>query len=340
MAIGLGGYLIGVAYVAFVSFSEAGQGFLWPGYVLLGAAATVACAAIGHGVGRATGSRFGAPAAAGAGCLVLMMAFSSLIGLTSDGNAALGDPAYSVAADALAARVLLAIGLALTAVLVAPLLSAGHDLWVPALRRWAAGAFSVAVVVAAVVVMPLSQNVLEARATPAEPLCSATVSKVCLWPEDRKYLGDVTALALRAERLPALFRVPSAFYEQGLQPRTDAGDFSLDNGSVSDGLMWFVAATMEGDVWASTFGSRACFPPSMSEASYSKLQHAALLLTQWLTTRIFGGVQPSAVFGGPPGVDPVAVGHLAEEPEATQAAFAATQARVQNQYACRAHAQQ
>lgn len=280
-AIGLGGYLTGLAYVAVASFSRAGPGFLWPGYVLLGAAATIACAAIGHGVGRVTGSRFGAPVAAGAGCLVLMMAFSSLIGLTSDGNAVLGDPAYSVAPDALASRAGLALGLALTAALVPSFLGGGRDRWRPALRRWPAGIIGVAVVVAAVVMMP-SQDVLKARAAPADPLCSATAPRVCLWPEDRKYLDEVSALASRAGRLPSLLRVPRTFYEQGLQPRTGAtgaSGFSLDNGSVSDGLMWFVASSMEGDVWAATFGSRACLPPSMSEASYGKLQHAAFLLT-------------------------------------------------------------
>lgn len=104
--------------------------------------------------------------------------------------------------------------------------------------------------------------------------------------------------------------------------------------------MWFVATNMEGDIWTSTFGARTCFPASMSQGTYNRLEHAAFLLTQWLTTRIFGGAQPPTVFGGPPGVDPVTVGHLAKEPETTQTAFAATQARVQKQYACGAHAPQ
>ena len=339
-AVGLGGYLVGVAYVALASISRAGPGFVWPGYLLLGAAVTIACAAIGHGVGRATGSLFGAPVVAGAGCLVLMMAFSSLLGLTSQGNVVLGDPAYSVTPDAIATRALLALGLAAAAVTVPSLVGRGPGRWRPTLQSWSGGAVGLTAVAAATLLLP-THNVLEVRASPADPVCSATVPKVCLWPEDRKYLDDVTALALRAERLPPLFRVPRAFYEQGLQPHTalnDANDFSLDNGSVSNGLMWFVAITMEGDVWTSTFGARACFPASMSQNSYNTLEHAAFLLTQWLTTRIFGGVQPPTVFGGPPGVDPVAVGHLAKEPEATQVAFAAAQARVQDQYACRAHA--
>ena len=129
--IGLVGYLAGLAYVALVSFSQAGPGFLWPGYVLLGAAAIVAGAAIGHAVGRVSGSRFGAPVAAGAGCLVLMMAFSSLLGLTSTGDSVLGDPAYSVAPVSLASRALLGVGLASSAILLPSLIGWGSDRWRP-----------------------------------------------------------------------------------------------------------------------------------------------------------------------------------------------------------------
>lgn len=335
--IGLVGYLTGVAYAAFASFAQAGPGFLWPGYVLLGAAATVACAAIGHIAGRVTGSRFGAPVAAGGGCLILMMAFSSLLGLTGNGNAVAGDPAFAVKPVALATRLLLGLGLTATAVSLPSLLGRGTGRWQPELQRWSAGAVGVAVVAAAAALTP-TQQVLQARAAPAAPDCTATVPRICLWPEDRSYLKDVTALAVRAGQLPpGEFRVPATFYEQGVEPGDSSG-FSLDFGSVSDN-MWFVATAMTYDVMSSTFGSQACFPPSMSQVSYDKLHQSSFLLVQWLSTRIFGGPQPSTVFGGPPGVDPIAIGRLAKEPEAAQAAFVRTQATVQDKYVCKAHAQ-
>jgi hypothetical protein len=334
--IGLVGYLAGVAYAAFASFAQAGPGFIWPSYLLLGAAATVACAAIGHIAGRVTGSRFGAPIAAGAGCLVLMMAFSSLLGLTDNGNAVVGDPAFSVKPAALDTRLLLGLGLTATAVTVPSLLGWKAGRWQPELQRWSAGALGVAVVVAAVALIP-TQQVLQARAAPTAPDCTATVPRMCLWPEDRSYLKDVTALAVRAGQLPPdQFRVPGTFYEQGVGVGDSSG-FSLDYGSVSDN-MWFVASAMAYDVLSSTFGSQACFPPSMSKVSYDNLEQSSLLLVQWLSTRIFGGPQPSTVFGGPPGVDPIAIGRLAKEPEAAQAAFVRTQATVKAKYVCKAYA--
>jgi len=334
--IGLVGYLTGVAYAAFASVAQAGPGFLWPGYLLLGAAATAACAAIGHIAGRVTGSRFGAPVAAGGGCLILMMALSSLLGLTENGNAVGGDPAFAVKPVALDTRLLLGLGLTATAVTLPSLFGLRAGRWRPELQRWSAGAVGVAVVAAAAALMP-TQQVLQERAAPTAPDCTATVPRICLWPEDHFYLKDVTALAVRAGQLPPGLRVPAAFYEQGVKA-DDSSGFSLDFGSVSDN-MWFVASAMAYNVMSSTFGPKACFPSSMSQISYDKMQQSGLLLVQWLSTRIFGGPQPSTVFGGPPGVDPTAIGRLAKEPEAAQAAFVRTQATVQDKYLCKAHAQ-
>lgn len=101
---------------------------------------------------------------------------------------------------------------------------------------------------------------------------------------------------------------------------------------------FLAASDMAWGVYVSTFGARSCMPPSMSQASYGKLEHASFLLTQWLTTRIFDGPQPPTVFGGPPGVNPIAIGRLAKKSEAAQVAFARAQASVQKQYVCRAHA--
>lgn len=347
--IGLAGYLAGVAYVAVVTFSQAAPGFLWPGflwpgYLLLGAAATIACAAIGHAAGRITGSRFGAPVAAGAGCLVLMMAFSSLFGLSNFGDTFLGDPAFSVATGALAVRALLTAGLAASAVMVPSLLGWGPGRWRPGLARWSAGALAVTAAVAGATLMPTGK-LLAARTAPSHLVCSATVPRVCVWPEDRVYLKYVAAMAVRAGRLPSgLFSVPRTFYEKGLQPGTlfpvpsGPQSFSLDIGGISGGGLWFVAADMEGAVYASTFGSQSCLPPSMTQASYDRLEHASFLLSQWLTTRIYGGPQPPTVFGGPPGVDPIAIGRIAREPEPAQAAFARAQAQIQAHYDCGPHA--
>jgi hypothetical protein len=333
-----------VAYVAAASLSQAGPGFLWPGYGLVGAAATVACTAIGHLAGRVTGSRFGAPVAAGAGCLVLMLAFSSLFGLTAQGNPDFGDPAFFVAAGALAARMLLAAGLAGAAATVPSLLGRGPFRWRPAAPRRTAGVLAVTAVVAGAALLPAGP-VLAACAVPADPACSATVPRACVWPADRVYLKEVAAMAVRAGHLPpGLFRVPATFYEQGLRPGTlvfvPGGPigFSLDGVSASNGGLWFVAQSMEGSVYAMTFGPRACFPGSISNAAYNRLLHASFLLSQWLTTRIYGGPQPPTVFGGPPGVSPVAIGHLAEAPEPAQAAFARAQAQIQAHYDCKSHA--
>jgi hypothetical protein len=49
---GLVAYLVGMVAAAAVSAPDAGPGFLWPGYVVLGACVIVASAAVGHVAGR------------------------------------------------------------------------------------------------------------------------------------------------------------------------------------------------------------------------------------------------------------------------------------------------
>ncbi|MCP2313316.1 DUF7224 domain-containing protein [Kitasatospora paracochleata] len=302
---GLVAYAAGTLVAAAVTVRQAGPGFLWPGYLLLGAGVVVLCASVGHLVGRWFPSGIAVPVIAGLSCFVALAAVG--------GPGALGffvlsgAPYITVVPGALVARLVLAAAVAALAVFVprptGPVFRGASRIL---------ALCSVAVVLLAVVGVRAAGPVRELRAAPSSQLCTGTTPKICVWPEQRKYLPQFEAMANRAAALPAeLIKSPASFHEQGLRGGGERdGDFSI-----SEGSMWEAAVGI-GMVIGNASEPRACegANPAASEQRFQ----AMFEIDSWITARIAGGGQPADRHGGPPGVDQAEIARLVTTPEAHQ----------------------
>ncbi|MFF1404998.1 ABC transporter permease [Streptomyces sp. NPDC058294] len=242
-------YVVGALVAAAVSYRDAGPGFLWPSYLLLGAALIVLCIAVGHIAGRWFPSAFATPVISGLACFLVVTMNG---GPTKAGLFVLsGAPAVEVTPGRLAVR----WGFALSAVAVAaltPRMLSGYtgERGTLIARLPAIGSSALAVVCLAGVLT--AGPVQTARANPSAPTCTRTEPKICVWPEERMYLPRLEALARRVAELPPVIKSPSAFYEEGLRGgKGQDTDFSIFEGS-----MWEVADSMSIAI------SRASTPPS------------------------------------------------------------------------------
>ncbi|WP_441251317.1 ABC transporter permease [Kitasatospora sp. McL0602] len=319
-------YLIGAAAAAAVSLSDAGPGFLWPGYLLLGFGVMIGCAGLGHVVGRWSSSPYAASAVCGLGCFV----FLGWVGNPSalDLFMLSGDPFIKVAVSPLLVRLALGCGLAAIAVLVArpTFRRHGRGRWqtTPA-RRFTALGVVVAFVLAAVAVGPAGRIRVQ-RAAAANPVCSETVPRVCLWPEDRKYLPEATAMAARMSKIPAgMFTVPGDFYEQGLRS-SQPNDFYILEGSLWDPAISMGSAIVQSEI-----------PPlclAVDNETMERIGLASGELSMWLAARIYGAGRPVNMHGGPPGVDMEFIARLTTQPEEAQIAWAQQRLQTLHSVSC------
>ncbi|MFD4394318.1 ABC transporter permease [Kitasatospora sp. NPDC058478] len=315
---GIVAYIAGILSAALVSYRDAGPGFLWPGYLLLGTSVLVLCIALGHAVGRWFPSVFASPVVCGLGCFVVLAATAGPSGL---GLFLLsGPPASTTSAGAVAVRLLIACLAVSLVVLV--------DRPVKAERKRIEGAWpervtalgcAVAVVALGAVYGPMGP-VQVRRSAPEASLCTASQPKICVWPEQRKYLPQLEAMATRAAQLPrGLIISPPVFYERGLKNSTVEESFTIREGS-----MWEVAISM------SILIVNASTPSCVAKTSddQGKILTADFELDSWVAARITGSGQPSDVHGGPPGVDQEAIGRLIMQSETAQNNWA--QERIQS----------
>ncbi|MCS0602515.1 ABC transporter permease [Streptomyces sp. LP11] len=311
-------YAVGAAVAAAVSYHDAGPGFLWPGYLLLGGALIVVCIALGHLAGRWFPSAFATPVISGLACflVVTMNGGPSKAGLF----VLSGAPDVEVSPGRLAVR----WGLALSAVAVAVLTPRTLPGYIGARGTLIARlpAIGTSVLALACLAGVLTAGPVQtARAEPGSPTCTRTEPKICVWPEERKYLPRLEAMAARVSALPAVITSPSEFHEQGLRGGKGQDiDFSIFEGS-----MWEVADSMSIAV------SRASTPP-FCQASDSGAEDRRMMayfeLDSWLAARISGAGQPSDIHGGPPGVDQKAIARLIKRPEPAQENWAKKRIKV------------
>lgn len=197
---GVAGYLPGVVLAGVVSVPEAGPGFLWPSYLLLGACMVVLCTSIGHLAGKVWSSRFVPP------LVVAVCMFGMLFTRQLFEFYVLSAPVQvEISALALIARGAVTL-LAATLAVVMPI--AGQTIgWGPDPRA-VISAGTVAAV-AGLVLVPFGGPLRVDRAAPDDPLCSDGSPRVCVWPESRKYLGPIGEMAARLAALPPdLIKVP------------------------------------------------------------------------------------------------------------------------------------
>ncbi|MEU5386809.1 ABC transporter permease [Kitasatospora cineracea] len=307
---GLAAYAVGVVAAVAVTAPEGGPGFWWPGYVLLGAVLVTGCTALGHLAGRGARSLITVPVVCTLGCLVFLGMFGSAAEGAGTGvglSVLSGYPSRTVAVWSLLARAVTVLALAGLAVAggrqVRTDRSAGQ--WRGRALGTAGGVLALA---GAVVLWAAAGPLLVQRPVSAHPLCTTGVPKICVWPENQKYLPELQAMSERAGTLPAgRFRVPAQFLEEGL----DGGPLGVGNGFyLREGESWEVATAMGIQTVEATI------PPACRRADTAQWE-----LIAWTIARIAGHGVPATVHGGPPGVDPEAIGRLVTEPEDVQLAW-------------------
>ena len=303
---GLAAYLPGVVLAAVVSAPIAGPGFLWPSYLLLGVCMVVLCTSIGHLAGKLSASRYVPPLVVAA-CMFGMMFTRQLFELY-----VLSAPVQvRVSATALAARGGLAV---LLAVLAVALPRAGR---VPGwgVRPGAARTAGAAALVAGFVLVPLAGPLRVDRPAPEQPVCSAGSPRVCVWPESRKYLQPIAAMAARVAALPSdVIEVPEVIYEAGVRGGMRSGEILRIEGDASvpgDLALAVQAQSLEG-----------CRPAAGREEPYYRER---LTLLHYLTLRALGPGHAVSPADAPPGVDGEKIAAVVRSAESAQAAWVRAQ---------------
>ncbi|MBP2708164.1 hypothetical protein JOL79_30735 [Microbispora sp. RL4-1S] len=300
-------YALGAALAAATSLREAGPGFLWPRYLLLGASTLLLSASAGHLAGKLLPGRV-APTLAVAGLVVLLSIYGSprleLVVLS-------GMPQVELAPLALGSRFLLAGVLALIAV-VLPGIAPKGEAWRSRSRQAGMTGSAVLAVGSCVIAMTAAGPLRVNRPAPHTPLCSADTPRVCLWPDNAKYLPQVAAMASRLAALPAgLFRPPDTFYERGVLPgRPPLSGFLIIRGvsSVPDAL-------------AGSILERTLPLCDLTESDAPAYFRQFWPIHQWLSVRAYGSRFPAFMKGGPPGVDMEEIYNVVHRPEADQTAW-------------------
>lgn len=290
-------YLTGAVAAAAVSLADAGPGFLWPGYVLLGAGVITACAAVGHFVGRRSRSPVVSPVICGLACFVVIAAAGGHNGLELFFLS--GPPQLGLDPLPLTARMLIALLLLLFAVFAPVPPPRGAARWRGARPRTAVACWAT-VMAAALMALPAVGPVRVERTASEGPLCSSGVPRVCLWPENRKYLPELSAMAERLAGIPQDWvRPPDSFHERGLRP--DGPDAVAGGFDTTEGQMWFAAVTMASATKKHSLEpSQPCDPRRSPEAEQAYAASDELWL--WLQFRALGTTgDPQMRISGPQG---------------------------------------
>ncbi|MFD3759098.1 ABC transporter permease [Streptomyces sp. NPDC058622] len=307
-------YVLGAAAAAAVTVPEGGPGFLWPGYLLLGASTIVACTAIGHAVGRLSTSVIAAPVICGLACFVAIGALGSPDQL---GFYVLsGSPARKLSESALLSHLALALFLAAFAVLGPSVFRRKSGLRTAAAPARAAGLAAITAVFASLVALVSAGPVQVDRENTGTPLCSSGAPRVCLWPEDRTYLPEVTAMVKRLDAIPQdWIKMPQTFHEAGLRPWSEA---SANDFEIIEGNLWFVSPNLAGAIMRDSIPMRC---EQWREDSLERLSAATFEIQTWLEFRANGPNERKGIHGGPPGVDFAAIEKISKEGEPAQKAW-------------------
>ena len=310
---GLTAYGLGIATATLVTWlSNPDAGFLWPGYVILGAALLIGFAAAGHLVGRWWKAPFAAPAVSGL-CGFLAIAWFGQprqLGLfVLDGS-----PFYGISWRAVIVRMAIAICLTGAAVtLKQPRIRRVTTVWTTPHIKATQVCMSLVLLVS-LAGLRLAGPVQTVRSIPSKPICTNAKPRICFWPEDSKYLPAAESMAVRITRLASFgFTVPDSFYERGLR----GPDHGTDDFYVLDGSLWDASITLAGQVTTSAIPKDCPLGKRQVHFSNSSLQEIGEL-NMWVTMYIFNGGQPADMHGGPPGVDLNGVARILSWPQQQQ----------------------
>ncbi|MEU4096684.1 ABC transporter permease [Streptomyces sp. NPDC026673] len=280
LTLGFLAYGIGCLTAAAVSLEDAGPGFLWPSYLLLGASTLIIFSSVGHLAGRWWPSVAFTPIVCALGCFVSMLA------LPFKFNVLAGPPDTYIRPLPVAIRLLLALALAVLAV-TAPPLRRKVERQMPRRKLprhiHAVAVGSVVCSLTALAAIPAAGELrVERPASAAAPLCDRvdeSAPRVCVWPEHQKYLPELTRMARRLGQ-PTLpwIKVPDEFNEYGLQ-RTERGDRGFD---ITEGHVRAAAIAMAHQVFTASFGR--CGPPHKERRAWQAFDNIHL----WLEYQAMG----------------------------------------------------
>lgn len=275
ITLGFLAYAVGGVTAAAVSFKDAGHGFLWPSYLLLGAATLTIFASVGHLAGRWWPSPAFTPVVCALGCFISMLA------LPIKFNVLAGPPDTRMRTLPVAVRVLCALAFAILA-LTAPALRRGsiremarHK--APLLTRGIAVVSGAAAIFLLAIAIPAAGELREERPSSAvTPLCERaddSAPQVCVWPEHRKYLPDLVKMAQRLDQAGQFeIKAPREFREFGLR-RTQWGDRGFD---ITEGHVRTAAIAMADNVFTDSFG--LCRPPTDNHQAWQAMDAIHLWL--------------------------------------------------------------
>ncbi|MFE6084471.1 ABC transporter permease [Streptomyces virginiae] len=280
LTLGFLAYAIGCLTAAVISFSEAGPGFLWPSYLLLGASTLIIFASVGHLAGRWWPSATFTPIVCALGCFISMLA------LPIKFNVLAGPPDQHLRPLPVAVRMLFALALATLAV-TAPRLRTSAERQMPRratspyIRSVAIGS-TAASFIALAALLPSGELRVERPASATAPVCDRAeegAPQVCVWPEHRKYLPELTAMAQRlGQPVQPSLKSPEEFYEFGLR-RTKWGDRGFD---IAEGHVRTAAIAMADQVFTQSLG--ICIPPQNETRAWQAMDNIHL----WLEYRSTG----------------------------------------------------
>ncbi|MET7637150.1 ABC transporter permease [Streptomyces sp. NPDC005438] len=280
LTLGFLAYLVGCATAAAVSYGEAGPGFLWPSYLLLGASSLIVFAAVGHLAGRCWPSAGFTPVTCALGCFVAMLT------LPFDFVVLSGPPDRHLQPGPVLVRLLFALALATLAV-TAPTRTPGGQRQTPRrrtparLRAVAVGSAlaSVAAFLATATAGELRAERPSSAVTPRCERAREDAPRVCVWPEHRKYLPELARMAHRLDHVePSWMKSPGTFGEFGLH-RTRRGDPGFD---IAEGHVRTAAIAMADSVLTRSIG--LCTPPRARTRAWQALDNIQL----WLEYRSTG----------------------------------------------------
>ncbi len=280
-------YLVGAFIAAATTWwsAVAPDGFLWPNYLLLGAAVLVIGCALGHILGLFVPGPAAPPIAA---VLMILLSYTWTTYSESRGTASVlivvsGPAAVTLSLEALGVRALVAL-----------LLVAAAITWTPTALirrggRLSTAAVAVPMALAAVAVASQVGRVgplVVPRSPPPEPACAGADIVVCVWPEDIKYLNPAVDMAQRIhDASPEYgFRLPGTVYERGVGPRPDEG-FMVNAGR------WMIADWLGAKAVVDTVPLCGSDDETAQRDYYTALEN----LVAFATAVAFGGGQPADI---------------------------------------------
>ncbi|MFE0845852.1 hypothetical protein [Streptomyces rochei] len=257
-------------------------------YALAGAVALWLACGFGWLVGRLLAGRF-ATIIAILSWVIVGFNFGSSVGLSFVSGHAYTDVDFAPLALRWAAGILF-----LGSLLWLPL-RIGRKLQIPVL------ASLMTAVLAAVVIA--NYPMVHDRAAPKRETCTTGPIELCYWPEEAKYVPMMRETAVRASKLPAVFKLPERVHEYGLKvERIDLGSKVVEqvtgDFSILEGNKWSLASSLASTISQETFPSTCDWSAAEKNNDYTadKLQH-------WVEITLAGGGTPEYRLGngGAPG---------------------------------------